>query len=392
MSFPGAFPAEDRAVLGLSDGSFFMGYLIGVSQQVVAECVFQTSMTGYQEILTDPSYAQQLVVFTYPHIGNVGINFDDGESESMQAAACVLAHNAILPSNYRQQISFQDYLLAENKTALVGVDTRSLTNLLRSKGALNACILPGGDADSACNIAKNWPGISGLDLSSERSCQQGYSWDKPSYNLNTINSNIPNEILIKKNNSESKHIVVVDYGVKRQILRLLVDNNCAVSCVPAKSSMDYILSLKPDGVLLSNGPGDPAACVAQQKVINDLLEKTDLPIMGICLGFQLLALACGAKSYKMAYGHHGANHPVKDISSGDVYITSQNHGFAIAAESLPEYIRPTHRSLFDGSLQGIAFKDRAVVGVQGHPEASPGPNDFAAVLHKWIGSITHAEA
>jgi carbamoyl-phosphate synthase small subunit len=367
-----------KALLALEDGSLFEGKSIGVSGETTGEVVFNTAMTGYQEILTDPSYSHQIVTLTYPHIGNVGTNEGDAESASVYASGLVIRDASPMMSNWRGQQSLQDYLQANGVVAISDIDTRKLTRLLRDKGALNGCIMAGEiDAEAALQKAQAFGGLKGLDLAQVVTVDQGYGWDESVWNLDT---NQPDEI---DSAALKYHVVAYDYGVKRNILRMLVERGCRVSVVPAKTPAREVMAMQPDGIFLSNGPGDPEPCDYAIAAIREILE-TDTPVFGICLGHQLLALACGAKTEKMKFGHHGANHPVQDLAGGQVMITSQNHGFAVDESSLPANMEATHRSLFDGSLQGIHRTDKPAFGFQGHPEASPGPHDIAPVFDHFI--------
>ena len=367
-----------KALLALEDGSLFEGKSIGISGETTGEVVFNTAITGYQEILTDPSYSHQIVTLTYPHIGNVGTNEGDAESTSVFASGLVIRDASPLMSNWRGQQSLQDYLQANNVVAISDIDTRKLTRLLRDKGAMNGCIMAGDiDADAALAKARQFGGLKGLDLAQVVSVQQGYNWSESVWDLD---SNRPAEI---DTASLKYHVVAYDYGVKRNILRMLVERGCKVSVVPAKTPASDVMAMQPDGVFLSNGPGDPEPCDYAISAISEILD-TDTPVFGICLGHQLLALACGASTEKMKFGHHGANHPVQDLASGQVMITSQNHGFAVDEASLPANMKATHRSLFDGSLQGIHRTDKPAFGFQGHPEASPGPHDISSIFDHFI--------
>jgi carbamoyl-phosphate synthase small subunit len=358
------------AVLALEDGSLFFGKSIGVSGDTIGEVVFNTAMTGYQEILTDPSYSKQIVTLTYPHIGNVGTNAGDEEADGVHASGLVIRDSAMVMSNWRAEMSLHEYLVKNNTVAISDIDTRRLTRLLRDKGAMGGCIMAGDsiDADKAIASAKSFAGLKGMDLAREVTTAEIYPWTESVWDLD---SNQPAEA------KEAKfHVVAYDYGVKRNILRMLVERGCKVTVVPAKTTANDVLAMQPDGVFLSNGPGDPEPCDYAIEAIQKILQ-TELPVFGICLGHQLMALACGAKTQKMKFGHHGANHPVQDLSSKKVMITSQNHGFAVDEESLPDNLQATYRSLFDGSLQGIHRTDKPAFGFQGHPEASPGPHDIA---------------
>ena len=366
-----------EAVLALADGTIFRGFAIGASGLSVGEVVFNTALTGYQEILTDPSYARQIVTLTYPHIGNVGTNINDEESDSIWSAGLVIRDLPLLASNFRSECRLDDYLKRNNILGIADVDTRKLTRLLRRTGAQSGCIMAGDiDIDKAINAAREFCGLKGLDLAKEVTTSAIYSWSEHSWDLNEGHqSQIPSDNKYK--------VVAYDFGVKKNILRMLVDRNCELQVVPARTSGEDVLAMQPDGVFLSNGPGDPEPCDYAIEAIQELLEA-GIPIFGICLGHQLLALASGAKTIKMKFGHHGANHPVDDIQNNIVMITSQNHGFAVDEESLPENLTATHRSLFDGSLQGIHRTDKPAFSFQGHPEASPGPHDAAPLFDHFI--------
>ena len=367
------------AILALADGTIFYGDSIGVTGLSVGEVVFNTSMTGYQEILTDPSYCKQIVTLTYPHIGNTGSNKDDMESTKSQAAGLVIRNESIIESSWRSEESLNSFLRSNNTVAISNIDTRKLTKLLRDKGAQSGCIMAGEiNENIAIKKAKEFPGLVGMDLAKEVCTSDFYEWKEGSLFENRINA-------IKNDNNIYK-VVAYDYGVKSNILRLLSDLGCQLTVVPAETSVEDVLNLKPSGVFLSNGPGDPEACGYAIESVAKLLEK-NIPIFGICLGYQLLALAAGAKTVKMKFGHHGANHPVIDIDSGKVIITSQNHGFAVDEDSLPKNIKITHKSLFDGSLQGIRIIDKDAFGFQGHPEASPGPHDLMYIFNDFIKMI-----
>lgn len=361
-----------KAILALEDGSIFHGTALGHTGSTVGEVVFNTAMTGYQEILSDPSYAKQIVTLTYPHIGNTGANEADQESEKAQVAGFVIRDFPLSYSNWRSEESLETYLKRHKIIAIADIDTRRLTRLLRDKGAMRGCISTELEEAAAIRQAKVFPGIQGLDLAIEVTCKDAYQWTEP-----TWENRLATEIKTRH------HVVVMDFGVKRNILRLLVDRECKVTVVPAKTSCDDILALKPDGIMLSNGPGDPEPCDYAIETIKQLLDK-DMPIFGICLGHQLLGLAAGGRSVKMKFGHHGANHPVIDTRSQQVFITSQNHGFAIDEKSLPEHVEVTHRSLFDGSLQGIRLKNKRAFSFQGHPEASPGPQDIHHLFDDFV--------
>ena len=366
------------AVLALEDGSLFFGKSIGVSGETIGEVVFNTAITGYQEILTDPSYSKQIVTLTYPHIGNVGTNAGDEEAAGVHAAGLVIRDSSMIMSSWRGEKSLHDYLVENNVVAISDIDTRRLTRLLRDKGAMGGCIMAGEniDSDEVIAKAKSFAGLKGMDLAKEVTTADSYQWTESVWDLET---NQPEAI-----EGEAKyHVVAYDYGVKRNILRMLVERGCKVTVVPAKTPAAEVLAMNPDGVFLSNGPGDPEPCDYAIEAIQQVLE-TEIPTFGICLGHQLLALACGAKTVKMKFGHHGANHPVQDIASKQVMITSQNHGFAVDEDSLPDNLEATYRSLFDGSLQGIHRTDKPAFGFQGHPEASPGPHDIAPVFDHFI--------
>ncbi|AWK82718.1 glutamine-hydrolyzing carbamoyl-phosphate synthase small subunit [Photobacterium damselae] len=370
------------ALLVLEDGTVFRGMSIGADGSAVGEVVFNTSMTGYQEILTDPSYSQQIVTLTYPHIGNTGTNSEDEESTSIHAQGLVIRDLPLIASNFRNQLSLSDYLKSQNIVGIAEIDTRKLTRILREKGAQNGCIVAGNSLDEAFALAQaqGFPGLSGMDLAKEVTTPETYSWKQGSW---TLENGLPQDL----DDSELPyHVVAYDFGAKRNILRMLVDRGCRLTVVPAQTSAEEVLALNPDGVFLSNGPGDPAPCdyaIAATKVF---LDK-NLPVFGICLGHQILALASGAKTVKMKFGHHGANHPVKDLDRDVVMITSQNHGFAVDEATLPETLRATHKSLFDGSLQGIHRTDKPAFSFQGHPEASPGPHDAAPLFDHFIELI-----
>ncbi|WP_223516373.1 glutamine-hydrolyzing carbamoyl-phosphate synthase small subunit [Pseudomonas sp. GL-B-19] len=370
------------AILALADGSIFRGEAIGADGQTVGEVVFNTAMTGYQEILTDPSYAQQIVTLTYPHIGNTGTTPEDAESDRVWSAGLVIRDLPLVASNWRNTMSLSDYLKANNVVAIAGIDTRRLTRILREKGAQNGCIMAGDNISEAAAIAaaQGFPGLKGMDLAKVVSTKEQYEWRSTVWDLKTDShatidaSELP------------YHVVAYDYGVKLNILRMLVERGCRVTVVPAQTPAADVLALKPDGVFLSNGPGDPEPCDYAIQAIKDVLE-TEIPVFGICLGHQLLALASGAKTLKMGHGHHGANHPVQDLDSGVVMITSQNHGFAVDEATLPANVRAIHKSLFDGTLQGIERTDKSAFSFQGHPEASPGPNDVAPLFDRFINEM-----
>ena len=370
------------AILALADGSIFRGEAIGADGSTVGEVVFNTAMTGYQEILTDPSYAQQIVTLTYPHIGNTGTTVEDAESDRVWSAGLVIRDLPLLASNWRNTLPLDEYLKANNVVAIAGIDTRRLTRILREKGAQNGCIMAGDDIseEAALAAARGFPGLKGMDLAKEVSTKKPYEWRSTVWNLESDShptleaADLPH------------HVVAYDYGVKVNILRMLVARGCRLTVVPAQTPASEVLALNPDGVFLSNGPGDPEPCDYAIKAIKDILE-TEIPVFGICLGHQLLALAAGAKTVKMGHGHHGANHPVQDIDSGVVMITSQNHGFAVDEATLPGNVRAIHKSLFDGTLQGIELTDKSAFSFQGHPEASPGPTDVAPLFDRFIDAM-----
>ena len=370
------------AILALADGSIFRGEAIGADGQTVGEVVFNTAMTGYQEILTDPSYAQQIVTLTYPHIGNTGTTPEDAESDRVWSAGLVIRDLPLVASNWRNTMPLDEYLKANNVVAIAGIDTRRLTRILREKGAQNGCIMAGDDIseESAIAAARAFPGLKGMDLAKEVSTKDTYQWRSSVWDLKSdSHPDVPNSEL-------PYHVVAYDYGVKVNILRMLVERGCHLTVVPAQTPAADVLALNPDGVFLSNGPGDPEPCDYAIQAIKEVLQ-TEIPVFGICLGHQLLALAAGAKTVKMGHGHHGANHPVQDIDSGVVMITSQNHGFAVDEASLPSNVRAIHKSLFDGTLQGIELTDKDAFSFQGHPEASPGPNDVSPLFDRFIESM-----
>jgi carbamoyl-phosphate synthase small subunit len=368
------------AVLALADGTVFHGTSIGAKGNTTGEVVFNTAMTGYQEILSDPSYFRQIVTLTYPHIGNTGTTPEDQESSLVAPAGLVIRDLPLLESNWRSNLTLSDYLQRGKMVAIAGIDTRKLTRLLREKGAQSGCIMTGEnvDANAAVHAARRFPGLAGMDLAKVVSTKESYQW-----NDGTIWRTRGRPALRP---AQRLHVVAYDFGMKRNILRLLADAGCRMTVVPAKTTAAEVFELEPDGIFLSNGPGDPEACTYAIEAIRAFLE-TDIPVFGICLGHQLLGLAAGARTIKMKFGHHGANHPVQDLATGRVVITSQNHGFAVDAESLPDNVRVTHKSLFDGSLQGIELVDKAAFSFQGHPEASPGPHDLLPLFDRFTQAM-----
>ena len=379
LSLQGTFPS---AILALADGTVFVGNSIGASGSTVGEVVFNTSLTGYQEILTDPSYCQQIVTLTYPHIGNYGVNPEDVESDKVHAAGLIIKDLPIVASNFRSTETLSAYLSRSGTVAIANIDTRQLTRLLRSKGAQNGAIvaLAAGQAvtpelkANAVKAAQSAPAMAGLDLAQKVSVSSSYAWAESEWQLGSGYG---------QQTAPRFHVVAYDFGVKKNILRMLAERGCKVTVVPAKTSAAEVLKHKPDGIFLSNGPGDPEPCDYAIQAAQELIE-TGIPTFGICLGHQIMALASGAKTFKMKFGHHGANHPVKDLDSGRVSITSQNHGFAVDEKSLPANMRATHVSLFDGTLQGLARTDKPAFCFQGHPEASPGPHDIAYLFDRFI--------
>jgi carbamoyl-phosphate synthase small subunit len=364
------------ALLALADGTVFHGSGIGAPGSASGEVVFNTAMTGYQEILTDPSYCRQIVTLTYPHIGNTGVNAEDVESAKVHAAGLVIRDLPMLVSNWRSQTDLASYLRREQVVAIAGIDTRKLTRILREKGAQSGCLMSGRvDAAEALAQARAFPGLAGMDLAKVVSCEQGYQWDEAEWTLGAGYGRQP---------APRYHVVAFDYGIKRNIMRKLASRGCKLTVLPAQTSAREVLALRPDGVFLSNGPGDPEPCDYAIRAIRELLDAS-VPMFGICLGHQLLGLASGAQTVKMKFGHHGANHPVQDVDTGRVVITSQNHGFAVDADTLPANCRVTHRSLFDGTLQGFARTDKPAFCFQGHPEASPGPHDVDYLFDRFIG-------
>jgi len=367
------------AVLALQDGTIFHGVSVGDDGNTIGEVVFNTAMTGYQEILTDPSYCRQIITLTYPHIGNTGANSEDMESSKIHASGLIIRDCSLFASNWRVERGFREFLRGGKTVAIAGIDTRKLTRLIREKGAQSGCIMTGeANPDTAVEHARKFPGIAGMDLAKFVSTDRTYQW--------CYGVDFGKRSRVMSRRIAPYHVVAYDFGIKRNILRLLSDLDCRMTVVPASTTADEVLSLMPDGVFLSNGPGDPEPCDYAIKAIQEILES-GVPIFGICLGHQLLALACGAKTVKMKFGHHGANHPVQNLSTGQVMITSQNHGFAVEEESLPEDVEATHRSLFDGTLQGIALKDAPAFSFQGHPEASPGPHDLLPLFERFIADM-----
>ncbi len=379
---------EKSAILALEDGSLFEGVAIGAQGCASGEVVFNTAMTGYQEILTDPSYARQIVTLTYPHIGNTGANSEDNESRKVWAAGLVIRDLPLLASNFRCRRTLRDFLCDQGVAAVAEIDTRRLTRVLREKGSLNGCLLSGpelehGGAKRALAEARAFPGLKGMDLAREVSVASSYRWDQGTWALGAG---------YRSAGDSRFRVVAYDFGVKRNILRLLAVRGCAVTVVPATTPAGEALAMRPDGIFLSNGPGDPEPCAYAIAAVREFIAR-GVPLFGICLGHQLLGLGCGARTVKMPHGHHGANHPVRDLDNGSVLITSQNHGFAVDGESLPQELRCTHRSLFDGSVQGVAHREKPAFGFQGHPEASPGPRDAAPLFDRFIELMSdHAQA
>jgi len=377
-------PTTKPAILALADGTVFRGISIGADGLSSGEVVFNTAMTGYQEILTDPSYCRQIVTLTYPHIGNTGTNAEDEESAAVHAAGLVIRDLPLRVSNFRNTQPLDDYLRQCGIRGIAGIDTRKLTRILRDGGAQSGALLAGSDdAAAALAAASAFPGLVGMDLAKEVSTGKAYAWTEGGWALGKG---------FQDNTSTRFHVVAWDYGIKRNILRMLAERGCRVTVLPAQTPAAQALALKPDGVFLSNGPGDPEPCDYAIAAIREVLENTRIPVFGICLGHQLMALASGARTIKMKFGHHGGNHPVKDLDTGLVAITAQNHGFAVDPDSLPPTLRPTHRSLFDGSLQGLARTDRPAFCFQGHPEASPGPHDIGYLFDRFVTMMEQAGA
>ena len=372
----------EPAILALEDGTVFRGLSVGISGKTLGEVVFNTAMTGYQEILTDPSYFRQLVTLTYPHIGNVGTNVDDFESRDLFAAGLIIRDLSSISSNWRSETSLAEFLHRGNTVAIADIDTRKLTRIIRDKGAQAGCIVTGLDANpkEAVTAAQKFPGLKGMDLAKLVTTEDSYQWTQGS----TWSDR--QAVSTGRITNTDFHVVAYDFGVKQNILRLLTDEGCRITVVPATTSAEEVMELLPNGVFLSNGPGDPEPCEYAITAIQMLIDS-GIPIFGICLGHQLLALASGANTMKMKFGHHGANHPVVEIDSGRVMITSQNHGFAVDEKSLPDHLRATHRSLFDGSLQGIERTDCPAFSFQGHPEASPGPHDVKPLFRRFLASM-----
>ena len=364
----------DKAVLALADGSTFLGRSIGAKGEVNGEVVFNTAMTGYQEILTDPSYARQIVTLTYPHIGNTGINSEDVESDQIWTSGLVIKNLPVSASSWRKNNGLEEYLIANNTVGISNIDTRRLTSLIRKKGAQSGAIIAGDNIseDRAISLAKEFSGLSGLDLAQEVSTKEAYKWEEGEWR--------------QKQDKKQFKVVALDFGIKKNILRILFQRGCEVTVLPAKTSYEEILKLKPDGVFLSNGPGDPEPCTYAILTIKELL-KNKIPIFGICLGHQLLSIALGGKTEKMKFGHHGANHPVKDLNTHKVFITSQNHGFTVKENSLPDEVRISHRSLFDDTIQGISHSKLSAFSFQGHPEASPGTHDISSLFNTFLDNM-----
>ena len=375
--------ALEPAVLVLADGTVFRGRSVGARGVSSGEVVFNTAMTGYQEILTDPSYCRQIVTLTHPHIGNTGVNAEDEESDAVYAAGLVVRDVPALMSSWRAQESLAAYLVRHKVVAIADLDTRKLTRILREKGAQAGCVMAGDtDLDKALAEARDFPGLAGMDLAKVVSTAKPYEWTEGRWELGKG---------FRRIEGAKRHVVAYDFGIKRNILRLLAEHGARVTVVPARTPAREVLKLKPDGVFLSNGPGDPEPCDYAIEAIGQILDASPIPVFGICLGHQLMGLASGAKTVKMKFGHHGANHPVKDLDSGRVVITSQNHGFAVDTNTLPKTLRATHVSLFDGSLQGLARTDRPAFCFQGHPEASPGPHDIAYLFDRFATMMSDAK-
>jgi carbamoyl-phosphate synthase small subunit len=393
LSLQGSSSQTRRAILALADGTVFIGKSIGADGSTVGEVVFNTAMTGYQEILTDPSYFQQIVTLTYPHIGNYGVNPEDIEASKVHAAGLIIRDLPLLASSFRSTMTLADYLIKEKTVAIADIDTRQLTRHLRNKGAQNGCILslPAGESvtpaaiEKAVAMAKGAPGMNGLDLARVVSTKQAYEWTETEWRLVNLEGKPGYGLQI----TPKFHVVAYDFGVKKNILRMMAERGARITVVPAQTPAADVLKLKPDGIFLANGPGDPEPCDYAVEAVRELVE-TGTPTFGICLGHQIMALASGARTFKMKFGHHGANHPVKELGTGRVSITSQNHGFAVDEKSLPANLKPTHISLFDGTLQGLARTDRPAFCFQGHPEASPGPHDIAYLFDRFTGLMESA--
>jgi len=370
------------AVLALEDGTIFRGLSIGASGTTVGEVVFNTAMTGYQEILTDPSYCRQIVTLTYPHIGNTGVTREDEESSGIQAAGLIIRDLPLLASNFRSEQSLSDYLIAGNTVAIADIDTRKLTRILRDGGAQSGCIMAGAEVDEtqALEQARAFAGLKGMDLAKVVTTSEPYEWTEGTWQLPATAGDAP------ETRAPVFSVVALDFGVKRNILRILVDLGCQVTVMPAQSTIDEVMAHAPDGVFFSNGPGDPEPCEYAITLAREVMDR-GIPLFGICLGHQILALASGARTEKMKFGHHGANHPVQNLSDKTVMVTSQNHGFTVSEQDLPDTLEVTHRSLFDGTLQGIARKDVPAYSFQGHPEASPGPHDAANLFQPFIAAM-----
>jgi carbamoyl-phosphate synthase small subunit len=374
-------PLREPAILVLKDGTVFRGTSIGAAGLAAGEVVFNTAMTGYQEILTDPSYCRQIVTLTYPHIGNTGTNPEDVEADKVYAAGLVIRDLPLVASNWRSTQDLAGYLRAQNVVAIADIDTRRLTRILREKGAQDGCVMAGAiDEEAALKAARDFPGLAGMDLAKVVSCTKPYAWTETTWTLGKGYG---------RQTAPKFHVVAYDYGVKRNILRMLAERGCQLTVIPAQSTSKDALALKPDGIFLANGPGDPEPCDYAIRAIRELVD-TRIPVFGICLGHQLLGLASGAKTLKMKFGHHGANHPVQDLDSGRVMITSQNHGFAVDPATLPANVRITHKSLFDGTLQGFTRTDRPAFCFQGHPEASPGPRDVGYLFDRFVAMMQKA--
>jgi carbamoyl-phosphate synthase small subunit len=382
-------PSQDEALLALADGTLFRGRSIGAAGTAVGEVVFNTAMTGYQEILTDPSYCRQIVTLTYPHIGNTGVNDEDGESPQVYASGLVIRDLPRRHSSWRAQQGLGDFLQKQDIVGIAELDTRKLTRILREKGAQNGCLMAGAvDPSQALAGAKKFPGLAGMDLAKVVTVREPYEWSEGRWQMGEKGGASG----YRRVENPRFHVVAYDYGIKRNILRMIAERGARVTVVPASFPAREVLKMRPDGVFLSNGPGDPEPCDYAIEAIGEILDATRVPVFGICLGHQLMGLASGAKTLKMKFGHHGANHPVKDLDTGQVVITSQNHGFAVDPATLSANLRPTHVSLFDGSLQGLARTDRPAFCFQGHPEASPGPHDIGYLFDRFAKLMSDAQA